>query len=645
KIIKNYKLKRKVKNIKNKVIFKNFKIKIYFLLLILFFDYSLSFSQKLDTLKVYYLGEIEVTAKRERTRVFTTRNDVLTERIESTNSLNISDALKFLPGTRVACNSRNEMTVDIRGYTQRQVTILLDGVPVYVPYDGMIDLSQIPVENVDMIAVVKGVSSILYGPNSMGGVINIITGESTRGGGSYYKFASSTNISRIFNFRQYGKKGILSYFFSGGYVKSDGFKLSKKIKGDIENNIRNNSDFIKRSLFSKIILNPSAGNKLGFSFNYIDNKKGLPSSISAARPRYWRFTNWKKWVLNSTWEFIINPNLMVKSILFYDKYYNVLDSYDDENYNSQTKKYSFHSTYDDHSVGGMIYSLYNLKETNFLKFSASLKRDIHNQQSNRNESFKRYEADTYSFGIEDEIKMSEEFSMIFGAGLDIINPVFADNNPVFKKFDAFKPEFGLNYIINEKSSFHFSVGKKSRFPTLKELYSGYIGKSISNPDLRGEGSISAESGFRFNFGGKSSGMFTIFYDNIKDLIVNVPMGEGIGQLNNIGKVISGGIETLYRMSFSNLSYEVNYTLLKMKNVSPGRTSDYVEYHPEHRLNMLFSYRLKYGFVYYGELFYIGKQRYINFDTGNWGRLKDYALASMKISKSFLKNSVYFRIDN
>ncbi len=629
---------------KNKIVILVLKIN----LLILFLNVFPSLPQTKDTLRVYHLGEIEVTAKRERTKVFTTRNDVLPERIESTNSHNISEALKFLPGTRVAYNSRNEMTVDIRGYTQRQITVLLDGVPIYVPFDGMVDLSQIPVENVDMIVLVKGSSPILYGPNSMGGVINIITGESIVNNGLDFKFASSTNISRIYNFRHYGKKEILSYFISGGYIKSDGFKLSKNFKGVSENKgeIRGNSDYLKKSFSSKIIVNPSAGRKFGFSFNYIDNKKGLPPSVTAVRPRYWRFTNWKKWVLNSTSDFIINPKMMVKSILFYDKYYNVLDSFDDEDYNSQTKIYAFHSTYDDHSAGGMLYFLYNVKEMNFLKFSASVKRDVHKEQSSRNEPFRRYETNTYSFGIEDEASLNEKFSMIFGGGLDIINPVFADNNPVFKKFRVFKPEFGLNYVINEKFSFNFSAGKRSRFPTLKELYSGYISaKSISNPDLRAESSISAESGFRFNFGEKRSGMVAIFYDNIKDLIVNVPVGDRQGQLNNIGKVISGGIETLYRIIFPDFSYEINYTFLKMKNVSPDRSSDYVEYHPEHRLNMLFSYRLKYGFVYYGELFYTGKQRYINFDTKNWGTLKNYTLVNMKFSKLFLKNSIYFRINN
>jgi outer membrane cobalamin receptor len=623
------------------------KFRIILLCSILFFQFDFLFSQTQDSLKEYYLGEIEITANRERTKLYTSRDEVNYNFIETTDALSISEAVKFLPGIRVANNSKNEMSVDIRGYTQRQVTILLDGVPIYVPFDGMIDLSLIPVENVDKISVVKGASSILYGPNSMGGIINIITGESTTDNNFNLKAASGTNISNFYNFRKYGKKGIVSYYLSSEYIKSNGFKISEKFKSlkEKEGNVRDNSDYVKKNLFSKVIISPSVDKKLGLSFHYVNNEKGLPPSIASLKPRYWRFANWDKWVLNATGEFIVKPDFMIKSMIFYDKYYNVLDSYDDQNYNSQLKKYAFHSTYDDHSTGGMLYAMYDVRKNNFLKFSTSLKYDVHKEQGNRNQAFQRYEMCTYSFGAEDELTFGSRFSMIFGSGIDIISPVFANDKVVPNNFNLFKPQFGLIYALSENSSFHFSIGKKSRFPTLKELYSEYIGSNVPNPNLRAENSISTESGIKFISREKYNGTITLFYDNIKDLIVNVPLGNGERKLDNIGKVISGGIETALRITYPVFSYEINYTLLKMKNVSPNRTSNYVEYHPEHRLNLLFSSKIKYGFHFYSELFYNGKQKYINLDTGEWGTLTDYGLVNVKISKSFLNNSVYLRINN
>lgn len=75
------------------------KFRIIILYLILFFQFDFSFSQMQDSLKEYYLGEIEVTAKREKTKLYTSRNEVNFNFIETTNALNVSEAVKFLPGT------------------------------------------------------------------------------------------------------------------------------------------------------------------------------------------------------------------------------------------------------------------------------------------------------------------------------------------------------------------------------------------------------------------------------------------------------------------------------------------------------------------------------------------------------------------
>jgi len=57
----------------------------------------------------------------------------------------------------------------LRGFDQKDVKVLIDGVPAHVSYNGSLDLSQIPVETIAKNEVVKGASSVLYGSNTMGG--------------------------------------------------------------------------------------------------------------------------------------------------------------------------------------------------------------------------------------------------------------------------------------------------------------------------------------------------------------------------------------------------------------------------------------------------------------------------------------------
>lgn len=65
--------------------------------------------------------------------------------------------------------------IQIGGVGGENVKILIDGVPVIGRMGGNVDLSQIPLYNVQKIEIIQGSLSTMYGSNASGGVINIIT--------------------------------------------------------------------------------------------------------------------------------------------------------------------------------------------------------------------------------------------------------------------------------------------------------------------------------------------------------------------------------------------------------------------------------------------------------------------------------------
>lgn len=71
--------------------------------------------------------------------------------------------------------NRNELTVKVRGFDSRQVPVFFDGIPTYVPYDGNLDLGRFMTSELESIEVSKGYTSLLQGPNLMGGAINLTT--------------------------------------------------------------------------------------------------------------------------------------------------------------------------------------------------------------------------------------------------------------------------------------------------------------------------------------------------------------------------------------------------------------------------------------------------------------------------------------
>ncbi|MFA5976218.1 MAG: TonB-dependent receptor, partial [Elusimicrobiota bacterium] len=63
----------------------------------------------------------------------------------------------------------------IRGFSGRQILVVVDDVPQLPDYTGDVDLSRFPLDNVDRIEILRGGASAVYGPNAEGGVIQIIT--------------------------------------------------------------------------------------------------------------------------------------------------------------------------------------------------------------------------------------------------------------------------------------------------------------------------------------------------------------------------------------------------------------------------------------------------------------------------------------
>lgn len=99
-----------------------------------------------------------------------TRDDM-----ERFNRDNVGDALNLLAGVAVSTNSRNEKTLTVRGFDSRQVPLYIDGIPVYVPYDGYVDFDRFTTADLAGIQLSKGFSSVAYGPNALGGAINLVS--------------------------------------------------------------------------------------------------------------------------------------------------------------------------------------------------------------------------------------------------------------------------------------------------------------------------------------------------------------------------------------------------------------------------------------------------------------------------------------
>ena len=88
--------------------------------------------------------------------------------------------LRELPMLHIRTNSRGEAEVTVRGSESRQVAVLYDGVPLTLSWDARTDVSVLPVGAADDVTFVRGLATLLHGPNVLGGVVEMNVGRGER---------------------------------------------------------------------------------------------------------------------------------------------------------------------------------------------------------------------------------------------------------------------------------------------------------------------------------------------------------------------------------------------------------------------------------------------------------------------------------
>jgi Fe(3+) dicitrate transport protein len=115
-------------------------------------------------------------------------NVVDQEALEERRPLSIKEALNNVPGINIVGEDSMSLNLNIgiRGMNPRRSsrTLLMeDGMPIFfAPYGDPSAHYSTPLDRVDRIEVVKGSGQILYGPQTMGGMINFVTKPVPRNG-------------------------------------------------------------------------------------------------------------------------------------------------------------------------------------------------------------------------------------------------------------------------------------------------------------------------------------------------------------------------------------------------------------------------------------------------------------------------------
>ena len=135
----------------------------------------------------------------------------------------LADFLKMVPGVHVReVNGKGQYTtVTVRGSTAAQVGVFVDGVLTNLGGDAAVDISTIPVKNVERIEVYRGYIPSRFGGTYMGGVINIVTKKPEKEHASA-ELGKSSYGGKQFSMEMTAPMGKGSFMLGTNYESSEG---------------------------------------------------------------------------------------------------------------------------------------------------------------------------------------------------------------------------------------------------------------------------------------------------------------------------------------------------------------------------------------------------------------------------------------
>src|SRR5687768_11548954 len=182
------------------------------------------------TLTPGFRQETVVTATRTSRRLddVPVRTEVVgRDVIERLGARTLAEAIEFTTGVRVEnnCQNCNFSQIRLLGLEGPYTQLLVDGQPVMSSLAQVYGIEQIPARMIERIEVVKGGGSALYGPGSVGGVVNVISREPSRSGG-----VAETRSELVGGLTNYSFNGALDWVDAGRQSYFTAFAQSDRVK-------------------------------------------------------------------------------------------------------------------------------------------------------------------------------------------------------------------------------------------------------------------------------------------------------------------------------------------------------------------------------------------------------------------------------
>jgi len=155
------------------------------------------------------------------------------DQLRATGAMTLQEALTRLPGVTLNDQQGNSWQMDLsfRGFRSTSVTgesqglsVFVDGVRINEPTVEEVNFDLLPLDDIERLEVIRGPAAV-FGRNTLGGVINIIT---RRGVPPVYEIVPEVEGGSFgrqkYRLRLGGASAPLDYYLAGTFFREDGWR-------------------------------------------------------------------------------------------------------------------------------------------------------------------------------------------------------------------------------------------------------------------------------------------------------------------------------------------------------------------------------------------------------------------------------------
>lgn len=548
-------------------------------------------AQQTDT-AVFRVGEIVVQATRPLTT--TGGASALELKLDSLRmqaAPTLDQVLRYTPLVQVRVNSRGESQFSLRGSGSdaRQVAVIVDGIPLNLGWDDRADLSVIPTTAARTLTVARGLPSLLYGPNVLGGVVEIgvargVT-ELSPAGMRAEIGADHTGATGVAAAVTAPLRGRWLLRAGVGRRQRDGFAVAGDARDPLlvdTEDLRLNTDLDHIDGFASLSYRPGAF-WADASVSAFKAERGIAPETHISGPRFWRYPEVARVfavVAGGTGERIspLGGRGDVELSVGADLGRSEIDQFDSQTYSTIAAE----EDADDRNLTVRLRADQTVGPGGELRAGFTYA-DINHDEVLTPGGAAAYRQQLWSGALElhwTMPRLGAGTRLSVGAALDGANTPKSGDKPPLDALTAWGARAGFTSALSDRLAMHGGASVRSRFPSLRELYSGALGRFEPNPGLEPERLLALEAGVSVS-GTNAEVQAVAFHHALDDAIVRIAVPNSRFQRVNRDRQTGTGLELLAGMRAGDFTLSGDFVVQRteLTDQSTGAQLE-PEYQPE-----------------------------------------------------------------